>query len=130
MTYITLYLMISVFLLRWRIETENQTEPIPPALSPSLPPCFSPPSLLYLSLTDALPPSLPPSQPENLLLESETSDLQIKLADFGAASRIEKPESLTRYCGTPSYTAPGMSSLLPSLPPSVSPSFHLAVCLL
>src|SRR6056297_2631234 len=52
-----------------------------------------------------LPPD--PFQPENLLLESETDDLHIKVADFGAACLITESDCLSHYCGTPSYTAPG-----------------------
>ncbi|EKU21309.1 hypothetical protein NGA_0373100 [Nannochloropsis gaditana CCMP526] len=45
-------------------------------------------------------------KPENLLLESETDDLHIKVADFGAACLITESDCLSHYCGTPSYTAP------------------------
>lgn len=45
-------------------------------------------------------------KPENLLLMSDQSDSEIKLADFGFA-KIAKDEScLTTQCGTPGYVAP------------------------
>lgn len=69
-----------------------------------------------------LPPD--PFQPENLLLESETDDLHIKVADFGAACLITESDCLSHYCGTPSYTAPGAERFacppfFPSLPSSL-----------
>ncbi|KAM3569103.1 hypothetical protein VYU27_008791 [Nannochloropsis oceanica] len=72
-------------------------------------------------------------KPENLLLESTTCDLQIKLADFGTASRIQTPDSLTRYCGTPSYTAPEQLAAvqsrfevrIPELPDTIETSLYM-----
>jgi len=45
-------------------------------------------------------------KPENLLLRSETDDHSIKIADFGFAHIVKKPQSLTTQCGTPGYVAP------------------------
>jgi len=45
-------------------------------------------------------------KPENLLLRSETDDSSIKIADFGFAKAVKKPQSLTTQCGTPGYVAP------------------------
>jgi len=45
-------------------------------------------------------------KPENLLLRSETDDASIKIADFGFAKVVKKPQSLTTQCGTPGYVAP------------------------
>jgi calcium/calmodulin-dependent protein kinase I len=45
-------------------------------------------------------------KPENLLLSSATDDTAIKIADFGFAKRVKKPNSLTTQCGTPGYVAP------------------------
>jgi serine/threonine protein kinase len=44
-------------------------------------------------------------KPENLLLVGE-NDSDIKIADFGFAKRVTKPNSLTTQCGTPGYVAP------------------------
>ena len=40
-------------------------------------------------------------KPENLLLRSETDDSSIKIADFGFARVVKRPQSLTTQCGTP-----------------------------
>ena len=40
-------------------------------------------------------------KPENLLLSSITDDMSIKLADFGFAKVVDRPNSLTTQCGTP-----------------------------
>ncbi|KAL7528588.1 hypothetical protein ACHAWF_006708 [Thalassiosira exigua] len=40
-------------------------------------------------------------KPENLLLRSETDDSSIKIADFGFAKVVKKPQSLKTQCGTP-----------------------------
>ena len=45
-------------------------------------------------------------KPENLLLRSEDNDSEIKIADFGFAKKVLKPNSLTTQCGTPGYVAP------------------------
>ncbi|KAL9184891.1 hypothetical protein ACHAXT_002668 [Thalassiosira profunda] len=45
-------------------------------------------------------------KPKNLLLMSEDDDVQIQLADFGFASRVYEPQSLTKQCGTPFFVAP------------------------
>ena len=45
-------------------------------------------------------------KPENLLLLSEDDDSTVKIADFGFAKRVKKPNSLTTQCGTPGYVAP------------------------
>lgn len=45
-------------------------------------------------------------KPKNLLLASDTDDSFIKLADFGFASRVHKPKSITKQCGTPFFVAP------------------------
>ncbi|KAL7534676.1 hypothetical protein ACHAXR_006030 [Thalassiosira sp. AJA248-18] len=45
-------------------------------------------------------------KPKNLLLVSEEDDVQMKLADFGFATRVYEPRSLTKQCGTPFFVAP------------------------
>lgn len=45
-------------------------------------------------------------KPKNLLLRSEEDDSFIKLADFGFATRVYGPNSLTKQCGTPFFVAP------------------------
>ncbi|CAM9183967.1 unnamed protein product, partial [Ectocarpus fasciculatus] len=45
-------------------------------------------------------------KPENLLLKSHTDDIDVKLADFGFAVRVDTDKSLTTACGTPGYVAP------------------------
>jgi serine/threonine protein kinase len=52
-------------------------------------------------------------KPENLLLRSLTDDMSIKLADFGFAKVVEKPNSLTTQCGTPGYVAPEILNGVP-----------------
>ncbi|KAL7546740.1 hypothetical protein ACHAWF_010069, partial [Thalassiosira exigua] len=42
-------------------------------------------------------------KPKNLLLCSEEDDVKIKLADFGFATRVYGPRSLTKQCGTPFF---------------------------
>mmetsp|Transcript_12698 Transcript_12698/g.16982 ORF Transcript_12698/g.16982 Transcript_12698/m.16982 type:complete len:141 (-) Transcript_12698:1668-2090(-) len=42
-------------------------------------------------------------KPKNLLLRSEEDDSFIKMADFGFATRVYKPNSLTKQCGTPFF---------------------------
>ena len=44
-------------------------------------------------------------KPENLLLKAADGE-DIKIADFGFAKRVPRPNSLTTRCGTPAYTAP------------------------
>ena len=38
--------------------------------------------------------------------QSESDDSDIKIADFGFAKKVHKPNSLTTQCGTPGYVAP------------------------
>jgi len=45
-------------------------------------------------------------KPKNLLLVSDDDDVQMKLADFGFATRVYSPNSLTKQCGTPFFVAP------------------------
>lgn len=45
-------------------------------------------------------------KPENLLLQSEDDDSSVKIADFGFAKIVKKPNSLKTQCGTPGYVAP------------------------
>jgi len=45
-------------------------------------------------------------KPKNLLLLSKDDDSSIALADFGFASRLYAPKSLTKQCGTPYFVAP------------------------
>jgi len=45
-------------------------------------------------------------KPQNLLLETNSSDSRLKIADFGFARRVHSPLSLTTRCGTPTYVAP------------------------
>lgn len=45
-------------------------------------------------------------KPENLLLMSEGSDSDIKIADFGFAKRANNEKCLRTQCGTPGYVAP------------------------
>jgi calcium/calmodulin-dependent protein kinase I len=45
-------------------------------------------------------------KPENLLLLSEHDDSAVKIADFGFAKKVTKPNSLRTQCGTPGYVAP------------------------
>ena len=45
-------------------------------------------------------------KPENLLLQSDVDDTTVKIADFGFAKKVHKPNSLTTQCGTPGYVAP------------------------
>jgi len=45
-------------------------------------------------------------KPKNLLLRNEEDDSFIKLADFGFATRVYGPNSLTKQCGTPFFVAP------------------------
>jgi len=45
-------------------------------------------------------------KPKNLLLVSDDDDVKMKLADFGFATRVYEPESLTKQCGTPFFVAP------------------------
>jgi len=45
-------------------------------------------------------------KPQNLLLETRSSDCSLKIADFGFARRVHTPLSLLSGCGTPTYVAP------------------------
>ena len=42
-------------------------------------------------------------KPQNLLLESDENDFNIKIIDFGFARRVHTPQSLTSRCGTVSW---------------------------
>ena len=42
-------------------------------------------------------------KPKNLLLVDDEDDCAIKLADFGFATRVYEPSSLTKQCGTPFF---------------------------
>ena len=44
-------------------------------------------------------------KPENLLMNSESNDADVKLVDFGFASPVDG-FNLNRYCGTLGYMAP------------------------
>jgi len=52
-------------------------------------------------------------KPENLLLVSQSDDNKVKIADFGFAKRVLKPNSLSTQCGTPGYVAPEILQALP-----------------
>jgi len=45
-------------------------------------------------------------KPENLLLMSKTSDIDVKISDFGYAKKVLFPNSLRTQCGTEGYVAP------------------------
>jgi len=45
-------------------------------------------------------------KPENLLLISPNDDSLLKIADFGFAKRVARPNSLRTWCGSPAFTAP------------------------
>lgn len=45
-------------------------------------------------------------KPENLLLSSKGSDVDVKISDFGYAKKVLYPNSLRTQCGTEGYTAP------------------------
>lgn len=44
-------------------------------------------------------------KPENILL-NRNNNCDIKIADFGFATKLRGPKSLTTFCGTPEYMAP------------------------
>lgn len=46
-------------------------------------------------------------KPENLLLTTTGDDAKVKIADFGFAKRVARPNSLSTRCGSPAYMAPG-----------------------
>lgn len=48
-------------------------------------------------------------KPENLLLRSMTDDSSVKIADFGFAKIVHRPQSLKTQCGTPVSVASGGS---------------------
>jgi calcium/calmodulin-dependent protein kinase I len=52
-------------------------------------------------------------KPENLLLANKESDTNIKICDFGLATREIEPNSLTTLCGTPNYVAPEVLNRVP-----------------
>ena len=45
-------------------------------------------------------------KPENLLLSTIESDVDVKISDFGYAKKVLYPNSLRTQCGTEGYTAP------------------------
>lgn len=49
-------------------------------------------------------------KPENLLLVENGNDVDIKLADFGLAAVVNKPNCLKTLCGTTEYAAPEVFS--------------------
>ena len=49
-------------------------------------------------------------KPENLLLKSRDNDWQVKIADFGFAKRVARPNSLQTRCGSPAYMAPEIAN--------------------
>lgn len=51
-------------------------------------------------------------KPENLLLQSNDSDSDIKIADFGFAKKVP-PAGLRTMCGTPGYVAPEILNRTP-----------------
>lgn len=51
-------------------------------------------------------------KPENLLLTSDANDFDIKVVDFGFASKVEG-NNLRSHCGTPGYIAPEILKDLP-----------------
>jgi calcium/calmodulin-dependent protein kinase I len=52
-------------------------------------------------------------KPENLLLDSDSDDAAVKLADFGFAKREKLPNSFTTMCGTANYVAPEILRAVP-----------------
>jgi serine/threonine protein kinase len=52
-------------------------------------------------------------KPENLLLDSDSDDAVVKLADFGFAKREKLPDSFTTMCGTANYVAPEILRAVP-----------------
>lgn len=52
-------------------------------------------------------------KPQNLLLQSQDNDFDIKLCDFGFAQRVHTPESLTQCIGSPPYVAPEILKNIP-----------------
>eukprot|EP00986_Skeletonema_menzelii_P009328 scaffold4219_cov142-Skeletonema_menzelii.AAC.11 len=45
-------------------------------------------------------------KPKNLLLLDDDDDVNVKLSDFGFATRVYEPRSLTSQCGTPFFVSP------------------------
>ncbi|KAL7505702.1 hypothetical protein ACHAXN_006127 [Cyclotella atomus] len=45
-------------------------------------------------------------KPQSLLLERDSDNTSIKIADFGLAKRVHMPQSLTTLCGSLHYVAP------------------------
>mmetsp|Transcript_17191 Transcript_17191/g.28765 ORF Transcript_17191/g.28765 Transcript_17191/m.28765 type:complete len:656 (-) Transcript_17191:190-2157(-) len=45
-------------------------------------------------------------KPENILLQSRDSDVNVKITDFGLAKSTDDRGGLKTYCGTPQYFAP------------------------
>lgn len=49
----------------------------------------------------------------DVIMQGEQSDTSIKIADFGFAKRVSKPNSLHTFCGTPNYVAPEVVNFQP-----------------
>ena len=49
-------------------------------------------------------------KPENLILGSKENDFDLKLADFGLATRVAPEELLSLRCGSPGYVSPELLS--------------------
>ena len=45
-------------------------------------------------------------KPKNLLLKTKNDDASVMLADFGFATSVFAPKTLTKQCGTPYFVAP------------------------
>ena len=45
-------------------------------------------------------------KPKNLLLVNNLDDVDVKLSDFGFATRVYEPRSITKQCGTPFFISP------------------------
>lgn len=45
-------------------------------------------------------------KPENLLLTTPHQDAKVKIADFGFARKVARPNSLSTRCGSPAYMSP------------------------
>merc|ERR1712194_82874 len=45
-------------------------------------------------------------KPENILCVNRTSDIEVKLTDFGLAKAVTNGDGLKTFCGTPQYFAP------------------------
>ena len=52
-------------------------------------------------------------KPQNLLLTSQSSDIDIKVADFGFAKKLTQEGHFRTQCGTPEYVAPEILNGVP-----------------